>query len=137
MAKIQPKEINKKVKKNDDPKQSKNFDKKKEEPKLNMVVKEDKIDEDDDLVDEMPEINPNLPPRVQELLRQKYQDDLELKRLKRQNNPKKAKENKKSEKKEENQEKDGKDQPKNVTDESKVKNETESIQNTSASLAMN
>jgi hypothetical protein len=34
-----------------------------------MVVKEDKIDEDDDLVDEMPEINPNLPPRVQELLR--------------------------------------------------------------------
>ena len=137
MAKIQPKEINKKVKKNDDPKQSKNFDKKKEEPKLNMVVKEDKIDEDDDLVDEMPEINPNLPPRVQELLRQKYQDGLELKRLKRQNNPKKAKENKKSEKKEENQEKDGKDQPKNVTDESKVKNKTESIQNTSASLAMN
>ena len=136
MAKIQPKEINKKVKKNDDPKQSKNFDKKKEEPKLNMVVKEDKIDEDDDLVDEMPEINPNLPPRVQELLRQKYQDDLELKRLKRQNNPKKAKENKKSGKKEENKEKDGKDQPKNVTDESKVKNQTESIQNTSA-LAMN
>ena len=135
MAKIQPKEINKKVKKVD-PKQSKNFDKKKEEPKLNMVVKEDKIDEDDDLVDEMPEINPNLPPRVQELLRQKYQDDLELKRLKRQNNPKKANENKKSEKKEENKEKDGKDQPKNVTDDSKVKNVTESIQNTSA-LAKN
>ena len=67
MAKIQPK--HEKDSKKDAPKQSKNHDNKKEEPKINMVAKSDDENEEDDDLDEMPEINPNLPPRVQELLR--------------------------------------------------------------------